>query len=189
MNEGMERHEALSTVKAAAAVASCHEDTIRRAYTTGSLAVIRLGRRLIRIEASALRQWWLAGGPATEDCGSVGDAREDSQASHENAIAHSINKDGQDREFSDGGIPAMVPYNPPSLCSMRRGEAPAEPSRTGERDSRLDVPGLPDVPVCRTLLAWRAGRRPQRRTRPDERYRPDPARARAVPADRSDEPT
>ena len=48
MNEQEVERTPLMTVRAAAASASCHEDTIRRAYTSGNLAVVKIGRRGIQ---------------------------------------------------------------------------------------------------------------------------------------------
>jgi excisionase family DNA binding protein len=52
----------LMTVKAAATIVGCHEDTIRRAYINGQLRFVRLGRRGVRIDPVSLRQWLAAGG-------------------------------------------------------------------------------------------------------------------------------
>jgi excisionase family DNA binding protein len=65
MVERQEEQEPLLTVKAAAAAASCHEDTIRRAYSVGGLAVLKIGRRGIRIRPAALAEWLEVGGKTT----------------------------------------------------------------------------------------------------------------------------
>ena len=55
--------ETLLTISDAARVVSCHEETIRRAYQAGQLAVVRLGSRNVRIEPAALREWIKRGMP------------------------------------------------------------------------------------------------------------------------------
>jgi excisionase family DNA binding protein len=59
---GIESDGRLMTVKAAASIVGCHEDTIRRAYISGQLRFVRLGRRGVRIDPVSLRQWLAAGG-------------------------------------------------------------------------------------------------------------------------------
>lgn len=70
LDEGFRGHplstdipEARLTVKQAAAVVSCCEETIRRAYLSRQLKVERIGRRSIRIPVSELREWLARGGP------------------------------------------------------------------------------------------------------------------------------
>ena len=47
----------LLTVREAAELANCHEETIRRAYWAGHLKVQPLGSRNVRITEDALRAW------------------------------------------------------------------------------------------------------------------------------------
>jgi excisionase family DNA binding protein len=49
------------TVKQAAVLAACHEETVRRAYLAGFLKVVRVGRS-IRVFSSELQKWLQAGG-------------------------------------------------------------------------------------------------------------------------------
>ena len=51
------------TVKEAARVVNCCEETIRRAYLTNQLKVERIGRRSVRIRVSDIQQWLARGGP------------------------------------------------------------------------------------------------------------------------------
>ena len=53
--------EQMLTVRQAAVLAACHEETVRRAYLGGFLKVVRV-RRSIRIFSSELQKWLQAGG-------------------------------------------------------------------------------------------------------------------------------
>ena len=49
--------ERLLTVEQAAAVANCHEESIRRAYLCRQLAFVRFGVRSVRIRPGDLQAW------------------------------------------------------------------------------------------------------------------------------------
>jgi len=60
--EAQERTEPLLTVKQAAAIVGCHEESIRRAYTAKQLRIVKFGMRSIRIRRSDLDDWLARGG-------------------------------------------------------------------------------------------------------------------------------
>lgn len=58
----------LLTVKEAAEIVRCHEETIRRAYLARQLRVQRVGVRSVRIYHQDLRRWLADGAPTRARC-------------------------------------------------------------------------------------------------------------------------